>query len=128
MSRVIHFEIHAAQPQALIEFYTGLLGWTFTPWAGGDYWLIDTGPADQPGINGGLVRRHGPSPAAMQAVNAFVCTVQVEHLDALLAKTPDIGGSLALAKMAVPGVGWLGYIKDPDGNILGLMQRDTAAA
>jgi predicted enzyme related to lactoylglutathione lyase len=29
--------------------------------------------------------------------------------------------------MAVPGVGWLAYVKDPDGNLCGLMQAASAA-
>ena len=29
MSRVMHFEIHASDPQRLADFYSGLLGWTF---------------------------------------------------------------------------------------------------
>jgi hypothetical protein len=44
-SRVVHFEVHASEPEAL------------------DYWLIRTGPDDQPGINGGLVRRPVAAPA-----------------------------------------------------------------
>jgi predicted enzyme related to lactoylglutathione lyase len=32
-----------------------------------------------------------------------------------------------LPKMAVPGVGWLAYEKDPDGNICGIMQADPGA-
>jgi hypothetical protein len=27
----------------------------------------------------------------------------------------------------VPGVGWLAYVKDPDGNICGIMQADSSA-
>ena len=72
MSRVVHFEIQASQPQQLIDFYTTLLGWDFRQWGGPDYWLIETGPADQAGINGGLLPRQGPAPLEMQAVNAFV--------------------------------------------------------
>ena len=30
--------------------------------------------------------------------------------------------------MAVPGVGWLAYAKDTEGNIFGLMQADPSAA
>jgi predicted enzyme related to lactoylglutathione lyase len=26
---VVHFEIHASEPQKLIDFYSDLLGWTF---------------------------------------------------------------------------------------------------
>ena len=42
---VVHFEIHASDPQRLIDYYSELLGWTFTNYGGGDqpYWVIDTG-------------------------------------------------------------------------------------
>jgi predicted enzyme related to lactoylglutathione lyase len=89
--------------------------------------VITTGDASEPGINGGLVRRRGPAPAEGQAVNAFVCTVDVADLDATLRTLPSAGGMMALPKMAVPGVGWLAYVKDPDGNLCGVMQMDSAA-
>jgi predicted enzyme related to lactoylglutathione lyase len=60
-------------------------------------------------------------------VNAFICTVQVESVDETLATNAALGGVVALPKMPVPGVGWLAYVKDPDGNILGLLQADVAA-
>ena len=128
MSRAVHFEIHASNPQQLIEFYSSVLGWSFNKWEGGDYWMIHTGPDEQPGINGGLMPRRGPLPEAMAAVNAFVITVDVEDLDASMAKATGAGASVALPRMAVPGIGWLGYLKDPDGNIFGMMQADTGAA
>ena len=40
----------------------------------------------------------------------------------------DLGATLALPKMPIPGMGWLAYIKDPDGNLLGLMEPDEKAA
>jgi len=128
MSRVIYFEIHASDPEALIHYYSALLGWSFTKQEAMDYWLVDTGSADQPGINGGLVRRPVAGPAESQAVNAFICTVQVDSLDETLAANAGLGGVVALPKMPVPGVGWLAYVKDPDGNILGLLQPDEATA
>ena len=57
-----------------------------------------------------------------------MCTVDVDDLDAFVAKAGASGGSVALPRMAVPGVGWLAYVKDSEGNILGLMQADAAAA
>ncbi len=128
MSRVVHFEIHASDPEALIDFYTALLDWSFVKQEAMDYWLIETGPAEQPGINGGLVRRPVAGPAESQAVNAFVCTVQVDSVDDTLATNDRLGGVVALPKMPVPGVGWLAYVKDPDGNVVGLLQPDVAAA
>lgn len=32
---VVHFEIHASEPQQLIDFYSELLGWTFQDYGGG---------------------------------------------------------------------------------------------
>ena len=128
MPRVIHFEIHAADPDRAVAFYRKVFDWELTKWAGPvDYWLISTGPADKPGINGGLLRRQGPAPAEMQAVNSFVCTVDVPSVDDYVAKATAAGGTVALAKMPVPGVGWLAYVKDTEGNILGMMQSDASA-
>jgi predicted enzyme related to lactoylglutathione lyase len=128
MARAVHFEIHAADPQAAIAFYSGLFGWTFNKWEGGDYWMIHTGPDEQPGINGGLMPRRGDVPAALAAVNAFVITVDVDDIDAALERGKAGGATVALPRMPVPGIGWLAYLKDPDGNIFGMMQADTGAA
>jgi len=40
---VVHFEIHATDPQGLVDFYSGLFGWTFTRFGDATYWSIDTG-------------------------------------------------------------------------------------
>jgi len=134
MSRVVHFEIHATDPQLLIRFYTALLAWSFVPWGPpGSYWLIRTAPDavagnEPPGIDGGMVPRRGTTAESGQAVNAFVCTVSVSDVAATMAKSEELGGSIALPRMPIPGVGWLGYVKDPDGNLLGVMQNDPTAA
>lgn len=128
MGRPVHFEIQASQPQALIDFYGSLFGWSFNKWEGGEYWLIDTGDSSKPGINGGLLPRQGPVPAAMQGVNAFVCTVDVENLDDTLVQVGSLKAEVVVPKMPVPGIGWLAYAKDLDGNIFGMMQSDATAA
>lgn len=127
MSRAIHFEIHASNPQSLIDFYSSLFGWSFSKFPVGEYWTITTGPGSQPGINGGLLPRPGPAPGPMASPNAFVITVDVDNLDASMAKAQDVGGMVCVPKMAIPGIGWLAYFKDPDGNIFGMMQMDAGA-
>lgn len=128
MSRVIHFEIHASDPERMAAFYRDLFGWTIQKWDGPiPYWLITTGEEGTPGINGGLMARHGDAPSEGQAVNAFVCTVGVEDCDASVAKAVALGGTVALPKGPIPGMGWLAYVKDLDGNIVGLMQPDEGA-
>jgi predicted enzyme related to lactoylglutathione lyase len=127
MPRVIHFEIHAENPERAIKFYREVLGWEFTHWSGPqDYWLVKTGADDQPGINGGLIRRRGAIDG--QAVIAYVCTVDTPALDDCVQKAQDSGGTVALPKMPIPGIGWLAYCKDTEGNIFGMMQADPKAA
>jgi predicted enzyme related to lactoylglutathione lyase len=128
MPRVVHFEIHGSDPERLAAFYSDLFAWQITKWEGPmDYWLIGTG-SGAPGIDGAILRRQGAVPAAGQAVNAYVCTVDVEDLDATLSRAGQLGAQVAVPRMTVPGIGWLAYIRDPDENILGLMQSDPTAA
>lgn len=126
MSRVVHFEIHADDPQRAIAFYTVALGWHFTQWGDQDYWMITTGPSDQPGIDGGLHRRRGVIDG--EAVIGYVCSLDVPALDETIAAIEANGGTVVVPKAAVPGVGWLAYFKDTEGNIFGAMQNDPAAA
>lgn len=128
MARVVHFEIHAQDPDRAVKFYSAVFGWKLTKWDGpADYWLVSTGDPQKPGINGGLLRRHGPPPDGQQPVNAFVCTVEVASADDTAAAVTANGGTVALPKMPVPGVGWLLYFKDPEGNLFGALQTDRNA-
>lgn len=86
MPRVAHFEIHASEPAKLAAYYRELFGWKMQHLAHMDYWLIDTSEGGEPGINGGLLQRRGPKPTDGQAVNAFMCTVNVSSVDAYRAK------------------------------------------
>ena len=127
MPRVVHFEIHADQPQRAIKFYQELFSWEFHKWDGPmDYWLIITGPDAQPGINGGLIARRGP--LSGDCITAYVCTIGVANVDQYVERAVTLGGQIALPKMPIPGVGYLAYCKDPEGNVLGLMQYDKSVA
>jgi predicted enzyme related to lactoylglutathione lyase len=126
MPRVVHFEIHAENTERARKFYTTLFGWEFTSWGGSmEYWLIKTGPDEQRGINGGMMRRQGSIDG--KAVIAYVCTIDVPSVDEYLKKITELGGSIALPKMPIPSVGWLAYGKDTEGNIFGVMQPDPSA-
>jgi len=120
MSRVVHFEISADQPDRAIRFYQNVFGWQFTKWDGPmPYWLVTTGPDSAPGINGGLMPR---SPQALGAN-----TIGVASVDTAVANVQKNGGTVVAPKMAIPGVGWLAYFKDPDDNVFGIMESDPNA-
>jgi predicted enzyme related to lactoylglutathione lyase len=127
-NRPVHFEIHASNPDKSIAFYQALFGWTFERYpVPGVYYGVITGDETSRGINGGLIQRMGPPPADGAAVNSWTVTVDVESVDATLAKALELGGTQALPKMTIPHVGYVAYIKDVDGNIVGLHQNDPGA-
>ena len=122
MQPVVHFEIHAIDPERASKFYADIFGWTIKKWPGPfDYWLAST-KTDNIGIDGAIVARRGDAPADGAAVNAYVCTISVDDVDATMAKVKAAGGTIALDKMEVPGIGWLAYAKDPEGNLFGMLQ------
>jgi predicted enzyme related to lactoylglutathione lyase len=126
MSRVVHFEIHADDPRRAANFYQEVFGWHIQKWDGpAEYWLVTTGKPPEPGIDGAILQRQGPING--DAVIAYVCTVDVTSVDDTIAKITSLGGTIALAKNPVPGVGWLAYAKDSEGNIFGVMQSDHNA-
>ena len=125
---VVHFEIHATEPQRLIDFYTELFGWTFTQFGDMPYWAIDTGEGaigmETPGrgINGGLTQRLGPAPEVGAPVNGNNFVVGVESsVDELFQKGLALGGTQALPLEDMQGIGRVGYLLDPDGNVFGLI-------
>ena len=126
MPRVVHFEIHAGEPERAITFYEKVFAWTFQKWEGPmPYWLVITGPDGEPGINGGLIQRQGAVDG--QAVIAYVCTIGVDDVDSSITTVPANGGTVVVPKMPVPSVGWLVYCKDTEGNIFGMLQPDKNA-
>ena len=130
MNRVVHFEIQAKDADRIQKFYQDVFGWEITT-AGadyGDYRMVKTGdpmPKDMAsiGINGGITSRMGDAPMDQQLpVNAFVCIIGVEDVDAIISKITNSGGSIAVDKMDVPKVGKLAYAKDPEGTLFGVLQ------
>jgi predicted enzyme related to lactoylglutathione lyase len=128
---VVHFEIHASEPQKLIDYYSQLLGWTFESYGSDEqpYWVIDTGEGaigntealPGLGINGGLTQRQGPAPEVGAPVNGCNIVVGVEDVDGLMRRGVALGGAEALPATDWPGIGRGGYLLDPDGNVFGLL-------
>jgi uncharacterized protein len=121
MGKVVHFEIPADNADRAIEFYKKAFGWSVHKWEGPmDYWLVDTGPDNAPGICGGLMVRSRPD-------ESVVNTIGVESTDEAVKAIESAGGVIVMPKMAVPGVGWMAYFRDTEGNTFGVMQSDPMA-
>jgi uncharacterized protein len=118
MNRFTHFELATNDLEKTAAFYREVFGWKIEKWEGPvDYWLVTTGDEKTLGINGGLMQAGG-------GLTGTINTIEVEDIDAALAKALANGGEVALPKDAIPGVGYVAYIKDNTGIIVGLHQGD----
>ncbi len=121
MNRITHFEFVTSDFEKTAAFYRTVFGWKVEKWEGPvDYWLIDSGDKTTVGINGGLMPAGGP-------FSGTVNTIEVEDIDAAIAKVKANGGEMIFEKDVIPGVGYLAYFKDNVGIIVGLHQPAPGA-
>jgi predicted enzyme related to lactoylglutathione lyase len=121
MPRIGYFELALDDPERAARFYSEVFGWNIQKWSGPkEYWLIETGPESEHGINGGMMRYREGMPRAFN-------TIMVDSVDVYLEKAKQAGATVALEKMAIPGIGYQAYINDPEGNMIGLHQVDPKA-
>jgi predicted enzyme related to lactoylglutathione lyase len=117
MSKVVHFEIPSDNFEKAKSFYSNVFGWKFQQWGDMPYYMTQSGPKDEMGIEGALTKKSGYN---MSVVN----TIGVENLDEIIEVIKANGGEV-FEKMPIPTIGWFAYFKDPDGNIQGVMQPDA---
>jgi len=120
MSRVIHFDLSAENPERAAEFYRGVFDWKVNKWEGSeDYWLIQTGTDVEPGVTGGVAGRIKPE-------DTTAVVFDVESVDEVSKKVVDAGGKVRESKKTIPGVGYLIMCRDTEGNTFGIMQIDES--
>jgi predicted enzyme related to lactoylglutathione lyase len=87
----------------------------------GSYLMANTGPTGDSGptesgfVNGGLLRRESPG-------DGPIVVIEVDDVDAALARVEELGGTTILGRRAVGDTGFAAYFKDVEGNLMGLFQ------
>jgi len=120
MPRVVHFEIPADDAERAVKFYRQVFSWKIDKWGGpADYWLADTGEGE-PGIHGAIALRAN--------LASTTNTISVSNFEEFSDKIVKAGGKVVTAKMAIPGIGYMAYCTDTEGNLFGIMQNDPSAA
>jgi predicted enzyme related to lactoylglutathione lyase len=116
---VVHFDLTGPEAEMTAKFYGELFGWHVQslPSPQGTYNMIDTHAGK--GINGGVMQtQQGQQPFA-------TIYAEGEDIQALLDKAVKLGGKVAVPVTAMEMVTFAMFI-DPDGNIVGLVQRDPS--
>lgn len=121
MNRFTHFELATDDFEKTAAFYREVFGWKVEKWEGPvDYWMVTSGDTSTPGINGGLMKTNGE-------FSGTINTIEVEDIDAAIAKVKAHGGEIIFDKDVIPGVGYLAYFKDNAGIVVGLHKADPQA-
>ena len=110
---VTHFEINGSNGKALGEFYAKTFDWHVDHNNPMDYGMVDTHAGK--GINGGIGQGQDPDQ------NWVTIYIEVDDLQATLAKIEKLGGKTVNPPMEIPGTGIsLAHFQDPEGHLIGL--------
>jgi hypothetical protein len=122
---VVHFEIPLDDVERGRKFYKEIFGWKLNIMPEMDYTMANTTASDDQGrptmpgsINGGMMKRQAP-------VHGPVITIMVDDM-AATEKTIEKKGGKVLQKRTPIGdgsIGFAGYFKDTEGNVVGLFER-----
>ncbi len=122
MDKVVHFEIPAANVSRAQKFYRTVFGWKTLPLPDMDYTMVYTVetdrnrmPKESGAINGGMMKR-------VPAIKSPVITIDVANVEDAIKKVTRSGGKLVRGKQEVMNMGWTAYVKDSEGNVIGLWQ------
>ncbi len=121
MSKIIHFEIPVDDPERASSFYRDTLGWEISALEGMAYWLVRAGAPEEPGADGALIGRG-------DIHRTPIVIAGVDDVDETLRRVGQAGGEVLQGKLPVPGVGWSAYVRDSEGNTIGIFEADSTAA
>jgi predicted enzyme related to lactoylglutathione lyase len=121
MGRVTSFDIAADNVERCAKFYESVFGWKIAKAHGPlEYWLVSTGPSEEPGIDGGIA----PRAAAWQRITCFV---GVDSLAATVNRVRAHSGKVLQPRTVIPGEGYVAVCQDTEGNVIGLIERSPTA-
>jgi len=128
MNKVQHFEVPADDMDRAKKFYAEVFDWQFEdyPMPGIEYSAIYTTEVDEKtrmpkevgSVNGGLLKRGGKWLLTTPTV-----AVVVPDLQKSIKKIQAAGGSIMMEPQTVGGMGVYAYIKDTEGNTIGVWQN-----
>jgi predicted enzyme related to lactoylglutathione lyase len=116
---VTHVEWDTTDHTGLKDFLFGVFGWQFAPF-GDNYFITDN---HQTGVSVG-VNKNERAAIGSGTPNVYI---DVTSIDETFARARSLGGDVAVPKSMIPGMGSFGFIKAPDGNLIGLFEMSSQA-
>lgn len=109
-------DLMTSDPDAVLPFYQGLLGWTTetSDMGTGPYTMFKAGEKHIGGITPGHA---GPA--------YWVSYIMVDDVGAAMKQIESLGGKVLGEPFSVPGVGKMGYAADPNGAVFAPFQDEN---
>jgi len=111
---IAHVEIPTTDLERESLFLKNVFGWEFKAFGKG-YLLFN----NHKGIMVGLRKVEN-----IAAGDTTVFHVNITDIDEVLNKAKENGGEVKKEKTVIPAMGWYALITDPDGNTIGLYQKN----
>jgi predicted enzyme related to lactoylglutathione lyase len=120
VGRRVPLRISAKDSRRAAAFYTAVFGWSLPTAGDRRCWVITPGDDQRLGID-------GTDPIDTATDEPDIPTVHVDDLDATTHTALTAGGELLVPRIPLPGVGWVAYLADTEGNLIGILQHDPHA-
>ena len=117
---VFHWQIITPEPDQLAHFYQALFGWTVSQANPLGYRMLQTGAPPRP-LDGGIWPAPPGKPSFIQL------HVEVDDMDATLARAVALGASVLIPKSTLPGGETMAVLLDPAGISFGICVRPAAS-
>jgi uncharacterized protein len=126
--RVVHFELLARDLDRAIRFYREVFRWEFQAEGRTGRWVLEAGEGSLARAGESLALERVAPPGEARAPSRFPCTVGVRDLDGVTAAAERSGGRVEVPRTRIPGVGWMAYLRDTEGNVLALVEAEGPAS
>ena len=118
-NKIVHLEFMGADGNKQAEFYKANFGWEMEAVPGFDaYHMVSSD------IGVGTAVGRGPD----EGPTYLTAYIEVDDIDAALAKIEGSGGATIMPRTVVPGTVVFAMFGDPAGNVVGLVEPDTPEA
>ena len=115
-------DLHTAK-----SFFEHVFDWRLEKFSGMpyDYYRIQAGAEDEPGIDGGIGAIADTPTAEGKPLTQV--TIPVSSVDDCIARVEEAGGKVIEPKKPIPGIGWFAACAEPGGLLFGVMEADPEA-
>jgi predicted enzyme related to lactoylglutathione lyase len=118
---VVHFEVIGKDGEKLQSYYSELFGWDVDAGNEMKYGIVkgEDNPSSMGSIGGGIAA----GPDGYEGHVTFY--IAVPDVEAALQKAESLGGTRIMGPETIMGEMVLGQLKDPEGNLIGLVQGSS---